>query len=255
MGRKQKDLPGVKGPGVAPVRIKRIDTLAPSPQELGSLHLHTEEVISGGPAAHLKHHRRASKLSIKYGEEFVSQWRLKTKWLQQLQATHRGRERAKYAMRWRPTFLAVVALSHSTMLGCRAAHVNPQTVVAHRREDPDFDAQVLAAKSHCIELLHAVTMRSAIEGDCEAVYWQGIEVGHIKKFDNRLRIELLRAHLPLRFKTPGTQQQLVSGDNNKVIVIDVAKRAELVALRQEALEAMHPKRIQGALNGASARFW
>ena len=117
------------------------------------------------------------------------------------------------------------------MLGCRAAQVSTTTVVDQRKQDADFDKQVLAAQDHCIELLHAVTMRSAIEGDVEAIYWQGIEVGHIKKFDNRLRIELLRAHLPAKFKTPGSgQAPLIAGDNNKVIVIDAAKRAELVAL-------------------------
>ena len=66
-------------------------------------------------------------------------------------------------------------------------------------------------------LLHDVTMKSAIEGDCEPVFWQGIPVGHVRKVDNRLRIELLRAHLPAKFKTPGSGQQapLVSGDNTR----------------------------------------
>jgi hypothetical protein len=30
-------------------------------------------------------------------------------------------------------------------------------------------------------------MKSAIEGDCEPVFWQEIQVGHIRKVDNRLR--------------------------------------------------------------------
>jgi hypothetical protein len=252
--QKRKARPGIRHRrDNGPQELEVTPVPPPSPAQLGTLHLHTEDIIGGGPAELLKAHHRASKLSIKYGEELVEQWRLKTDWLLKLAATHRGRERANYAMRWRPTFLAVVALSHSTMLGCKAAHVNPQTVVAHRREDPDFDAHVLAAQDHCIELLHAVTMRSAIEGDVEPVFWQGIEVGHIKKFDNRLRIELLRAHLPAKFKTPGSgQAPLVAGDNNKVIVIDAAKRAELVALRQEALEAMRPKQIEPASNEATS---
>ena len=153
----------------------------------------------------------------------------------------RNRARVRYAMQWRPRFLAVVALSHSTLLGCQATGVSPMTVHNHRHADPDFDAQVIAAQDHCIELLHAVTMRSALEGDTEAIYWQGIQVGHIKKFDNRLRIELLRAHLPSRFKTPGQQAApLITGDNNQVIICDAAERAKLVALRREALEAMNP---------------
>jgi hypothetical protein len=61
-----------------------------------------------------------------------------------------------------------------------------------------------------VELLHDVSMRSAIEGDCEPVFWQGIQVGHIRKFDNRLRIEMLRVHMPGKFKTPGAKGALVS---------------------------------------------
>ena len=175
-----------------------------------------------------------------------------TDWLRNLRASHRGREHVRYALAWRPRFLATVAMTHSVTAGARNAKVSPQTVALHRREDPDFETQVVAALAHAIELLYDVTMRSAIEGDCEPVFWQGIEVGHIKKFDNRLRVELLRAHLPSKFKTPGSGQPLVAGDNNKVMIIDAATREWLVAMRQEALEAMKPQRIADRPNGLSA---
>ena len=245
--QKRKARPGVRHRrDNGPQELEVTPVPPPPPEQLGTLHLQTEDIIGSGPAALLASHRRASMLSVKYGEELKSQWRLKTKWIQQLQATHRGRVRANYAMRWRPTFLAVVALSHSTMLGCKAANVDPHTVIDHRREDPDFDTQVLAAQDHCIELLHAVTMRSAIEGDCEPVFWQGIEVGHIKKFDNRLRIELLRAHLPSKFKTPGSQAPLVAGDNNTVMIMTPERQDELIRLRREQLEAMRPKELKAS---------
>ena len=96
-----------------------------------------------------------------------------------------------------PRFLATVAM-HSVIAGERNAKVSPQTIALHRREDPNFETQVVAALAHAIELLHDVTMRSAIEGDCEPVFWQGIQIGHVHKFDNRLRIEMLRAHMPPR---------------------------------------------------------
>jgi hypothetical protein len=35
------------------------------------------------------------------------------------------------------------------------------------------------------------------------------------------------------------------------VICDAAERAKLVRLRREALEAMNPKQIQGAPNGAS----
>lgn len=267
-----------------PAELEVTAVQPPTPEQLGTLHVHTEEIIGGGASALLKTHRRAAKLAHLYGEEFVGQWRLKTQWLVDLEASKvsylsavdhahqsrppltsdtsktgdshysmgaRNRACVRYAMMWRPAFLAHLALSYEILIGCKAAGVSPQTVINHRKADPDFDAQVIAAQAHCISLLHAMSMRSAIEGDCEPVFWQGIEVGHIKKFDNRLRIELLRAHLPAKFKTPGSgQAPLIAGDNNKVVIFDAAKRAEMVAARQEALEAMNPSPLNLAPNGA-----
>jgi hypothetical protein len=217
----------------------------PTPAQLGTLHLHTEAIIRDGPQQLLQAHHRASKLADRFGEEFKEQWRLKTKWLDQLAASHRARERdqARYAMLWRPMFLAVVALSHSVMLGSRAAEVSKQTVLNHREADPEFDAQVIEAQEHCIELLHSVTMRSAIEGDLEPIYWQGIEVGHIKKFDNRLRIEMLRAHMPHTFKQPGAKVAINTGaTQNNTFICGPAEIEKLVALRQEALRRIQAKK-------------
>jgi hypothetical protein len=62
------------------------------------------------------------------------------------------------------------------MFGCRAAKVSHPTVTKHRREDdPDFDAPVIAAEEQAVELLHDVAFRRALEGDCEPIFWQGIE--------------------------------------------------------------------------------
>jgi len=150
-----------------------------------------------------------------------------------------------------PRFLATVAMTHSVMAGARNAKVSPQTVALHRREDPDFERQVVAALAHAIELLHDVTMRSAIEGDYEPVFWQGIEVGHIKKFDNRMQIELLRAHMPHLFKTPGSHAPVTSGNDNKGMIMTPERQDELIRLRREALEAMKLPEFRDAANGAS----
>jgi hypothetical protein len=129
----------------------------------------------------------------------------------------------------------------SQISAARAARVAYNTVKAHRLTDPDFEAQCLAAEEHAVELLHDVSMRSAIEGDCESVFWKGIQVGHIRKFDNRLRIEMLRAHMPSKFKTPGSKVSINSGNSPNVGIVIGAKEIEkLVALRQEALAAMNP---------------
>ncbi|MBA2243075.1 MAG: hypothetical protein H0W04_09355 [Chthoniobacterales bacterium] len=150
--------------------------------------------------------------------------------------THRGRTRCRYALQWRPRFLDALALSRSQIIACRAAKVSATTVNLHLKSDPDFEAQYHAAEEHAVALLHDACFASALEGDCEPVYWQGIKVGHVRKFDSRLRIEMLRAHLPTKFKAPGTANLKINASGGaSVLVIGEAERDELVALRQQAL--------------------
>ncbi len=75
------------------------------------------------------------------------------------------------------------------------------------------------------------------------MFWQGIEVGHIRKFDSRLQIEMLRAHMPNTFKTPGSGPiNIETGD--KILVMDEPTRAKLMAARREALLDMPTTQAQ-----------
>ena len=153
--------------------------------------------------------------------------------------TKRNRARARYALSWRPRFLAILALSKAPLMAARAAGVAINTVRKHRAADPDFELQYEEAEEHALQLLHDVTMKSAIEGECEPVFWQGIQVGHVKKVDNRLRIEMLRAHMPAKFKTPGTKVAINTGNiQNNTMIVDAAEQDRLIALRRESLERM-----------------
>jgi hypothetical protein len=254
-GKKGKK-PRTAAPGVrhrrdnGPVEFQVSAVPPPTPDQLGTTTALTHTLISGGPADMIKAVHEAAKLSKKFGEEFEAKWLLPTAWLYKLGA--RNRARARYALVWRPRFLAVLALSRSIILACRSAKVSRPTVDAHRKQDPDFEAQCLAAEEHAVELLHDVAFRRALEGDCEPIFWQGIQVGHVKKYDGRLQVELLRAHLPKKFKTPGTGAPLVAGDNNQVLVMDAATIQKIQAARREALEAMNPPKVltDTAPNGA-----
>ena len=225
----------------------------PDPQELGTLTRYTQEILAGGPRALIAAQHKAAKLSAKFGEEFEDQWCLTTKWLRDLlkkpdgqtadslySMTVRNRARVRFALTWRPKFLAVLALSRSPIMAARAAKVSYNTAVNQRRADPEFNEQWEAAEEHAIQLLHDVTMKSAIEGECEPVFWQGIQVGHIKKFDNRLRIEMLRAHMPKTFKTPGAKIAVNTGNvTNNTMICGPEERAELIAMRQRSLRRIY----------------
>jgi len=53
----------------------------PRPEQLGQLTLHTETIIEDGPDALAAAHREAARLSVKFGEQFETQWCLMTNWL------------------------------------------------------------------------------------------------------------------------------------------------------------------------------
>ncbi|MEY2536411.1 MAG: hypothetical protein QOG67_151 [Verrucomicrobiota bacterium] len=248
----------------------------PDPEDLGTLTRYTTEIIEGGPRALIAAQHKAAALSAKFGEEFEPEWCLTTKWLQEMadgksvtriandgyhgknlpadsmyQMSVRNRARARYALAWRPRFLAILALSKAPMMAARAANVHYNTVRNHRKADPEFDAQCVAAEEHAIELLHDVTMKSAIEGECEPVYWQGIEVGHIRKVDNRLRVEMLRAHMPKTFKTPGAKVAINTGNTvNNAFICGPEEQDQLIALRQEALRRIAEKRVAAVVSPA-----
>src|ERR1700686_5060667 len=173
-----------------------------------------------------------------------------TLYLKQLKVTHRARARA--AMRWRPRFLKALRMSCNWTDSLKAAHVSYNTVKLHERNDPDFAAQLKEAEEEGAQLLHSVCFKAALEGNVEPVFFRGRIVGHIRKYDSRMQIELLRAHMPHLFKTPGAQAPVISGDNNnKGMIMTPERQDELIRLRQEALEAMKLPEIRDAPNGAS----
>lgn len=245
------------------------------PKELGTLSRYTSEIIAGGPRALIAAEHKAAKLAAAFGAQFEAEWFLKTDYLRKLESgeilvaadsdplslpSHYGQvamsevsdatrarlrglqlSNVRYALKWRPRYLAVYALSGSNLAAARAAKISFATAPAHRKVDPEFDAQCLAADEYATQLLHDVTLKSAIEGDYEPVFWQGIQVGHIKKVDNRLRIEMLRARMPQTFKTPGTKIA-VAGQINNTIVFGDDQIREVQSLRAESLARIAEKK-------------
>jgi hypothetical protein len=80
---------------------------------------------------------------------------------------------------------------------------------------------------------HARVFQRCLEGDLEPVYWQGVVVGWIRKFSDKLQIEMLRAYRPDRFKPPGTNVNLATrGD---VFVLTEEQRHELQRINRDWL--------------------
>jgi len=66
-------------------------------------------------------------------------------------------------------------------------------LLSHRKHNPEFAKQWDEARESGIELLHDRVSQRAIEGDLEPVFYIGVAVAYLRKFDSRLQIEMLRA--------------------------------------------------------------
>jgi hypothetical protein len=125
-------------------------------------------------------------------------------------------------------------MSASKVMSCRRAKVGHSTVDYHIKSDPDFATQAQEAKAHAIDLLHTRCFQRALEGDIEPIHWQGVVVDYVRKFPERLQIEMLRAHMPNTFKTPGSGPvNIDTGD--KILVMTEELRAKLIALHREEI--------------------
>lgn len=261
-------IPLIKGSRSAHTHRKKGEE-PPDPAErphVGTLTANLEAILSNGPDSLAAAHRQYATLSKQHGEIFESQWFLLTPYLQKLESTsppdnylanfgprgngqqpvspqirfnewqRRTRARVRYALSWRPRFLAMLAITGSQVIASAHARVSYMTVKDHRRADPDFAQQVQEADDHATELLKDRAMQLAMEGNMEAIYYMGVPVGYQRKFDSRLIVELLRARSPEKFKTPG-QAPIVLNDNRQVFVMDTATLSELQQLRRDALTA------------------
>jgi hypothetical protein len=125
-------------------------------------------------------------------------------------------------------------MSGSKAMAARKAKVTERTADYHLKNDSDFAEQANAAHEHFVDLLHTRAAQRALEGDLEPVHWQGVVVDYVRKFDSRLQIEMLRAHMPHTFKTPGSGSVNID-TGGKILVMDEATRAKLIAAHREAI--------------------
>jgi len=119
------------------------------------------------------------------------------------------------------------------MIAARQALIHHDTAFEHRKHDPDFARQWQDACDQAIDRLEAVTLARGVEGDLEPVHYMGVVVGYVRKYDSRLQIELLRAHRPSKFKTPGTQVNI--GVKQDIFVLTEEERHELMRINKDWL--------------------
>lgn len=110
--------------------------------------------------------------------------------------------RAKQRRRpWMQAFLAVLAETGNVTRSAEAAKVQRKSAYRARDRDPDFAARWNDALDQAGDRLEGEALRRAVEGWDEPVFQRGEQVGVIRRYSDKLLIELLRAHRPARFRS------------------------------------------------------
>jgi hypothetical protein len=212
------------------------DSIKPAPPPIdGFSTVSLEAAIHAGPAGV----RNAQRIAIGFAKRFMHKaadhWRKDTPYLASLtdsvDTVHRAH--ARHSRAWRPRFLAALAMTNSVMLSARHARVSRPWVYQERKADPDFARQWDDAIEEALELLHSRVWQRALEGDTEPVWYMGVPVAYIRKFDSKLQIELLRAWKPDRFKTAGVNVNV--GTRGDVFVLTEDQRHELRSINRQFL--------------------
>jgi hypothetical protein len=208
----------------------------PDPAQLGHTTILVDKALAAGPAGLRKAQRVALKFARQFQQEAEDHFKKRTDFLNRWFDSNdpNARAGARYALVWRPKFLAGLSLTNSPTLAAQFARTTKQTVYNHRKWDSEFAQQWQEAIENAVDLLHARAFQRALEGDCEPVFYMGVPVAYVRKFDSRLQIELLRAYRPDRFKTPGGASVNV-GTRGDVFVLTEEQRHELIRINREYL--------------------
>ena len=107
---------------------------------------------------------------------------------------------AKRKPPWRKLFL--VALAHSGNVTASAGVAGVERRLAYRTRDRSkaFREQWEDALDEATDLLEAAARQRGLLGVNEPVYYQGEQVGTVRRYSDTLLIFLLKAHRPKKFR-------------------------------------------------------
>lgn len=96
-------------------------------------------------------------------------------------------------------FLAALAATCSVRLACEAAGISRQTAYIWREVDDQFYKNWQQAKYYGAEALEDEAVRRGMEGYDEKVFYQGVAVGTIRKYSDKLLTLLLQGAIPEKY--------------------------------------------------------
>jgi hypothetical protein len=99
---------------------------------------------------------------------------------------------------------------------CSEARLSRVAAYAWRADDSNFARDWDEALEFAIEALEEEVRRRAFKGTDEPVYYQGEEVGAVRKYSDTLAIFLLKAHRPERYREHVKTE--ISGPNGQPLI-------------------------------------
>ncbi|HMM74967.1 MAG TPA: hypothetical protein PJ986_04610 [Gammaproteobacteria bacterium] len=131
----------------------------------------------------------------------------------------------------RAAFLEALARGHTVLAAAKIIGHGRSTLYDLRRTDAEFAKAWEGACADSAELLEEVAFQRAVEGVERKLFYQGVEVGVVREYNDNLLVQLLRVRAPARW-----------GNRLKVdasLEVDIA--AEILAARKRAgLPAVTP---------------
>mgnify|MGYP003653823281 CR=1 FL=1 len=100
---------------------------------------------------------------------------------------------------WHDKFLKSFRRTRSVTNACKAAGVSRRCAYKHRKEYPELADAWQEAKETNVDDLIASALERAIEGHLEPVFYKGMEIGNVRKYETVLTIFMLKALRPERF--------------------------------------------------------
>lgn len=102
--------------------------------------------------------------------------------------------------RAREQFIEVLSVTANVSEAARAVGFSRTALYVLRNSDPEFAAAWDEAVQVATDALEREAWRRAVEGWEEPVFYQGSEVGAVRKYSDKMLELLLRAHRPERYR-------------------------------------------------------
>lgn len=127
---------------------------------------------------------------------------------------------------WVNPFLQHLKTSMNMAESARSVGIAYSTVMALKQRDADFEAACEEALEEACDYLEAEMRRRAFEGVEEPVFYQGEEVGTVRKYSDGLAMFLMKGYRRRKF---GDKQEITGANGGPLSTVDETKKAARLA--------------------------